>query len=143
MRADLPEGDVTLAAMLDAFPFQDKIWTLQMTGRQIAEVLEQAFTLERGMIQVSGLIASYDLSRPEGERLVELTIGGRAVADEAVYSASTIGVIAEGGDLYRTFTESVTLEDDGPLFAEVLERYLERVDVVQIPTRGRLIPIEN
>ena len=143
IRADLPEGDVTLADMLDAFPFQDKIWTLELTGRQIKEVLEQAFTLERGMIQASGVVARYDLSKPRGERLVEATIGGQRVDDGGTYSVSTIGVIAEGGDLYTTFPESTVIESDGQFFAEVLESYLGSQDVVSIPERGRLIPNET
>ena len=60
LRADLPEGAITLGNVQDAFPFYNTVVTLEMTGAQIREILEQGFTLLRGMVQVSGLVAHYD-----------------------------------------------------------------------------------
>jgi len=140
IRADLPEGAINVAHMLDAFPFQDKIWILKMTGTQIREILEQGFTLERGIIQTSGLQATYDPSAPPGQRLRDLKIAGQQVNDNDVYTVSTIGVIAEGGDLYRTFTEAEVVENDAGYFAQALEDYLRAQEIVKIPLRGRLVP---
>ena len=139
IRADLPKGDVTVAHMLDAFPFQDRIWVMNMTGKQIKEVLEQGFTLERGIIQVSGLQAKYNPTAPSGNRLLELKIAGQPVDDQSVYAIATIGVIAEGGDLYRTFTEAEVVEDQGPYFSETLESYLREKSIIEVPESGRLI----
>ena len=139
IRADIPEGEVTVANMLDAFPFRDKIWTLQMTGAQIKAVLEQGFSLERGIIQVSGLKASYHPKNPIGDRLKLLTIGGVPVENENAYTVATIGVIAEGGDLYTTFTEAKVLDSQGPYFADVLESYLRNSGEIRIPESGRLV----
>jgi 2',3'-cyclic-nucleotide 2'-phosphodiesterase (5'-nucleotidase family) len=139
IRADIPEGEVTVANMLDAFPFRDKIWTLQMTGAQIKAVLEQGFSLERGIIQVSGLKASYYPKNPIGDRLKQLTIGGTPVENENAYKVATIGVIAEGGDLYKTFTEAKVLDSQGPYFADVLESYLRNSGEISIPESGRLV----
>jgi 5'-nucleotidase/UDP-sugar diphosphatase len=66
LRADLPEGEVTKGHVLDALPFLNTLVVCEMTGAQIREVLEQGLSLERGLIQVSGLRAAYDLSRPVG-----------------------------------------------------------------------------
>ncbi|MGI9544731.1 MAG: bifunctional metallophosphatase/5'-nucleotidase [Cyclobacteriaceae bacterium] len=139
LRADLPEGDITIADMLDAFPFQDKIWKLEMTGGQIKELLEQSFTLERGILQSSGLVARYDLSLPFGQRLVSLHVNDEPVKDDQLFSVSTIGVIAEGGDNYKTFTQAKVLEDSGPFYGQVLEAALKDKKLVDIPTKGRLI----
>ncbi len=140
LRADLPAGEITIADMLDAFPFEDRIWRLEMTGAQIKEVLEQAFTLDRGIIQTSGLIATYDPSKQNGHRLLTLTIDSQEVDDEDRFSVSTIGVIAEGGDLYTTFTEAKVIENQGPYFGEVLEGYLREKVEISKPLGGRLIP---
>ena len=141
IRADLPKGEVTVAHMLDAFPFQDRIWVMEMSGEQIKEVLEQGFTLERGIIQVSGLNASY---RPNGapkSRLIDVKISGKPIEDQAFYSVATIGVIAEGGDLYNTFTKAKVVEDMGPFFSKILESYLREKRVIEVPKRGRLIAV--
>ena len=142
LRADLPEGDVTVANMLDAFPFQDKIWKFEMTGEQIKEVLEQGFSLERGIIQTSGLVAKYDPELPIGKRIMILTINGRPVKDDQLFSAATIGVIAEGGDNYSTFPKSKVIDNDLGYFAEVLEATLRSEQIINVPKRGRLVKKE-
>ena len=143
IRADIPQGEVTVAHMLDAFPFQDKIWVLEMSGTQIIEILEQGFTLERGIIQVSGLKATYNPDAAPGNRLIDLQIGGKEVSENQKYSVATIGVIAEGGDLYTTFTEARVVDSEGPLYAEVLESYLRKKQVIEVPSRGRLVNISQ
>ena len=139
IRADLPAGEITVAHMLDAFPFEDKIWKLEMTGAQIKAILEQGLTLERGIIQVSGLQAIYDMDKPKGARVLELSIGGSPVTHDGKYTVSTIGVIAEGGDLYTTFTEAVVLDNQGPRYGKVLESHLRKLGTIKIPPRGRLV----
>ena len=143
IRADIPEGEVTVAHMLDAFPFQDRIWTMEMTGRQIQQVLEQGFTLERGIIQTSGLTAHYNPQAEKGNRLIDLTIGGNPVVENQLYRVATIGVIAEGGDLYHTFTEAKVLDSNGPFYADVLEAYLRQTGMIEVPSRGRLISVSK
>ena len=140
LRADLPQGPVTVANMLDAFPFQDRIWTLNMTGTQVRSVLEQGLTLERGIIQTSGLYATYEPGNQPGERLNEVKIGDEILVDKQTYLVSTVGVIAEGGDLYSAFTEAQVVNDKGEYFGEVLESYLRNNSPIKVPVRGRLIP---
>ncbi len=105
LRADLPQGPITLGNVQDAFPFLNTVMVLELTGAQIRNVLEQGFTLKRGMVQVSGLVAAYDSNRPEGQRLLELSIGGSAVDDGRSYRVATNSFVAEGGDLYTMFLE--------------------------------------
>jgi len=84
LRADLPEGAITKGDVLDALPFVNNLVTVEMTGAQLREVVEQGLTLERGMIQASGLKVVYDLTRPAGKRLASLAVGGRPVEDARV-----------------------------------------------------------
>jgi 2',3'-cyclic-nucleotide 2'-phosphodiesterase (5'-nucleotidase family) len=84
LRADLPEGAITRGNVQDAFPFYNTVAVLELTGAQIRKIVEQGLTLLRGMIQVSGLVARYDLARPMGQRLIDLTIGGQPVEDGRV-----------------------------------------------------------
>jgi 2',3'-cyclic-nucleotide 2'-phosphodiesterase (5'-nucleotidase family) len=141
LRADLPAGEVTREDLLDAFPFIDYVYTLRMSGAQIVEVLEQSFSLERGVLQVSGLTASYDLRRPVGDRVVEVDIGGRALDPDAGYTVTTLDFLASGADLYSGFVAAEVIDADGPEFAELLEARFARGDAVAAPAGGRLIPI--
>lgn len=142
LRADLPEGSITKGDVLDALPFVNTLVVCEMTGAQIREVLEQGFTLERGMLQVSGLRARYDMSRPSGKRLVELLLAGRPAEDGRVYRVATNSFLAQGGDLYQTFLQTKQSET-GKLISMVVMEFLEKQREVGAPEMGRLIPITS
>ena len=141
IRADLPEGDVTNGNIYDALPFVNSLVVCEMTGKQIKEVLEQGFSLERGMIQVSGLVAKYDLSKPIGQRLVSLEIGGKPADDSKIYKVATNSFIWEGGDLYQTFLGTKAISKSG-LLSEIVMKYLQDKKTVGLPKAGRLIPVK-
>lgn len=143
LRADLPEGNVTKGDVLDAFPFVNSLVTVELTGRQIREVVEQGLTLERGMVQVSGLRAVYDLDRPAGRRLVTLTIGGRPADDARVYRVATNSFLAQGGDLYQTFLRGKVVADGGTLLSDLLIDHFRRNRRVAPPAPGRLAPVRK
>jgi 2',3'-cyclic-nucleotide 2'-phosphodiesterase (5'-nucleotidase family) len=139
LRADLPEGEVTKGNVLDALPFVNSLVVCEMTGEQIREVLEQGFTLERGMVQVSGLRAVYDLKRSNGARLIELQIGGNNVDEAKFYRVATNSFLAQGGDLYETFLKTKQTMH-GELLSEVVMKYLRERKEIHQPKMERLIP---
>ena len=141
LRADLPQGEINLGNVQDAFPFVNTVVVQEFTGKQLKRILEQGFTLLRGMIQVSGLVAEYDLRRQTGERLLSLKIGGQPVEDDRTYRSAANSFLAEGGDLYRTFTESEWVETIDRDIATVVVDFLKQHEgSVPAPTTGRLIP---
>jgi 2',3'-cyclic-nucleotide 2'-phosphodiesterase/3'-nucleotidase len=107
-----------------------------MTGAQIRRVLEQSFTLERGLLQVSGLEIAYDLTKPERQRLLSVRRQGRDLAPEDEVEVAVSGFLAEGGDLYDAFPEAVTLREYGKVSDLVVEYFASR-EVVGVPRRGR------
>ena len=139
LRADLPQGEVTNGAVLDALPFLNTLVVCEMTGAQIIEVLEQGLTLERGLIQVSGLRASYDLKRPVRSRLLDLRIGDRPINPTQTYRVATNSFLAQGGDLYQTFLQT-RQTDTGQSLSEVVIEYLRRHGTLAPPKVGRMIP---
>jgi 2',3'-cyclic-nucleotide 2'-phosphodiesterase (5'-nucleotidase family) len=140
IRADLPAGEITREALLDAFPFVDHVTTLRMTGAQIVDVLEQGFSLERGVLQVSGMTVTYDLDRPVGERVVAVTIGGEALDPGATYTVTTFDFLASGADLYSGFLDAEVVEAEGAEFADLLMARFAAGEPVAAPQGGRLIP---
>ncbi len=140
LRADIPAGAVTKGDVLDALPFLNTIVVCELTGAQIRAVLEQSFSLKRGMMQVSGLRAAYDMRRPEGQRLVELQIGGRPVDEQQVYRVATNGFIANGGDLYDTFRQTKQVDMGRPLSDVVLD-YVRKQRTIPPPQMGRLLSL--
>ena len=140
LRKDLPQGDVPLMDVIDSFPFTDRVAELEMTGRQILAVLEQSLTLERGMLQVSGLRVDYDLSRPVGNRVVSVQVNGVDLNLAQFYRVSTVEIMAQGGDLFTTFRKATRIERPDIRFSEVLTERLREMGKLVIPKRGRLLP---
>lgn len=140
LRADLPAGTVTRHHLVDALPFVNSLVTLEMTGRQIREVLEQGLTLERGLIQVSGLTGTYDLGRPAGARLLTAAVGGRPLEDARTYRVGTNSFLAQGGDLYATFLKARAVADTGVLLPEIVAEKLRAAGTIEPPVAGRFVP---
>jgi 5'-nucleotidase/UDP-sugar diphosphatase len=139
LRRDLPQGQIRRVDLLDVFPFTDHVVTLTFTGKQLREVLEQSLSLERGILQVSGLNVAYDLGKPKGHRVVSVNVGNQPMDMDTEYNVATIDVIAQGGDLYRTATQATNVERSDRAFSDVLEAYFQEHAVVKIPPGGRLI----
>jgi 5'-nucleotidase / UDP-sugar diphosphatase len=139
LRADLPAGDVTRAHVLDALPFDNSVVTLTLSGRQVRALLEQSLSLERGMMQVSGLKVTYDLSRAVGSRLVKAEVGGHALEDARDYRVATNSFLAQGGDLYQTFLEGRDVKDGQVLLSTVVVDHLRKGVTARIPQAGRLV----
>ena len=139
IRRDIAAGAVTVRDLLDAYPFIDEVLTVEMSGARIIKVLEQSLSLERGMMQVSGITVRYDLERPVGSRVLGVQVGGKALREDAIYSVAVGRFLLNGGDLFTGFLDSEVISV-GRDFADALTDYFKSREVVGIPARGRLLP---
>ncbi len=140
LRKDLPAGNLRRVDLLDAYPFVDDVVVKEMTGAQIREALEQSFTLERGLLQLAGLTVTYDLSKPEGERVLTLEQSGQPLADTDRLTVAAPGFLAEGGDLYTVFKTIDAIRSAGSV-TDVVSLYLATQDEVAVPQRGRQLDV--
>lgn len=145
IRADLPEGPITTGHVLDVLPFVNTTDTYRLSGAQVREVIEQSLTLERGMMQLSGMRVEYDLARPIGSRAIRIWVNGRPLVATRSYTVATSSFIGQGGDLYSTFTRAAHVSEGAPI-SDVFTDYLRRVgDAAVRPEEPwvarRLIPV--
>ncbi|MBN2796842.1 MAG: 5'-nucleotidase C-terminal domain-containing protein [Clostridia bacterium] len=103
VRADLPEGEITVEDIFLIMPFDNKTVTSEMTGKDIVDLLEQGCTLSKGMLQISGLTFTYDSSKPDYEKVVAVTMADGTPLDlEKTYTVATNDFLALGQDNYVT-----------------------------------------
>ena len=140
LRKDLPGDEIRVVDLLDSYPFVDDVIVKEMTGEQVRRALEQSFTLERGLLQVSGLRVTYDTTQPEGERLVSVDHNGSPLADSDRLTVAAPGFLAEGGDLYTVFAESEAIRSAGTV-TDVVTEFLGQQEVVPVPRRGRQLDL--
>lgn len=142
IRADIPAGTITNGNVLDAIPFFNKLSVLNMSGSQLKEVMEQSFSLERGMMQVAGLTAWYDMDQPVGKRLVKLLVGTEPVKDDKIYKVATNSFVADGGDLYSTFHDLKKTNSEGDISGYVMQYIIDKKNI-KTPAMGRLIEVKK
>jgi 2',3'-cyclic-nucleotide 2'-phosphodiesterase (5'-nucleotidase family) len=140
IRKDFPKGDIEVGDILDTNPFVDPVMVMEVTGAQLRQILEQSFTLLRGLMQVSGITVVYDTSKPERERLVSMQRNGKPIGDDDVFEVAVSGIIAKGGDHFETFKETKFLREYDPLGDLTIE-YFRKYGTVPTPASGRQIDI--
>ena len=139
LRKDLPAGDVRLVDLLDAFPFEDRLALVTVTGATLRRILEQGLSLQRGMLQVSGLEVVYDPKQPIGRRLISVSVNGERLDSGRSYRIATLEILAQGGDAYVQFKQAQKTHITERRFATMLEDYFRANKIVSLPLRDRLI----
>jgi 5'-nucleotidase len=97
-------GQVTYGECFTVQPFNNLVTTLTYTGAQIKEVLEEQFAGYAGQtvgkfLQVSaGFTFSYDTTKPLGQRIVSMALGGTPIDPAAAYRVTMNDFLANGGD---------------------------------------------
>lgn len=143
LRKDLPRGDISIINLLDAFPFKDRVAIVELQGSVLAEVLEQGLSLERGMLQVSGLQVLYDPGRPVGQRLLSVDVNGSPLDTDETYRVATLEILAQGGDAYVPFRRGTIISFSENSFGDQLQAWFRTAETISVPERGRLSPVNN
>jgi 5'-nucleotidase/UDP-sugar diphosphatase len=105
IRANIGMGVITPRDVFQAVPFDNKLVVFEMTGSFLKQVLEWRVKGMRQGAYVSGLRAVYSRTRPDFDRLVELTVGGEPWDPDRVYRVATTDFIAEGNVGLEILTE--------------------------------------
>ncbi len=114
-------GDV-----ISAQPFSNQLVTMSLSGRQLIELLEQMARRPRLSVlhPSAGFSYTLDLSRPPGERVVEMRLHGELLRAHRTYRVTVNAFLAEGGDGFsplKTGLHRVT----GGIDADALVDYLK------------------
>lgn len=139
IRADLPEGKLTLRHMYLLSPFGNTVVTMELTGAQIKEILEHSISGRQGVLQVSGLTMVFDKSKPEGERVVKVTLSGKPLEMKKYYKVATNSFVANGGDGYATFKFGRRKRDTFVTMLEIETEYVKKNSPISAKIEGRII----
>jgi len=137
LRKDLPRGDIRRVDLLDVFPFEDRVATLTLSGAVLRQVIEQGLSLERGLLQISGLQISYDPEAPVGQRVRRIHHAGEPIQSDALYTVATLEILAQGGDKYTAFKAAENLEYSKQKFGDILQAWFTENPNVQPPIGPR------
>lgn len=143
IRADLTVADdktVTFGAIFATQPFANELKTMTLSGADLKAVFEQEFdgqSFDQAFSPSANVRYSYDLTRPLGSRIFDLTIDGKPIDPAADYRFTVNSFLASGGDsftIFRNGRDVVTSGDD----IDALEAWIKAVPVREIPAVGRI-----
>lgn len=98
IRATLAAGPVTFGALYEVQPFGNMLMRLTATGAALKAYLERIVRGPQPNAHVSGVVLRYDPERPPGDRIVELTVGGKPLDPNHTYTVTMSDFMATGGD---------------------------------------------
>ena len=146
LRADLPEGPITKGTVYEVMPFDNTIVLVPLTGAEVRSMLEDGLARGRVALQ-SGVRFRCDLSRPERQRLVSITMADGTPLDEArTYSVAVNNFMAAGGDDYDTLLRAHDKTETETLVRDALERYIverSRDGVLDVQPDGRIERVDG
>jgi 5'-nucleotidase len=147
VRADLQpaaDGSVTYGQLFAIQPFGNTLAVKSLTGRQIRALLEQQFDSGSNTVASPNMLLpsanvryAYDLSKPAGRRIVELTVDGKPIDENAVYRVAMNSFLATGGDNFTVFKDG-TDPAGGPLDLDALEAWIASSSPLTPPAADRI-----
>jgi 5'-nucleotidase len=158
LRRDLDTGpgqQITFGQLQAVLPFSNTLVMLDMSGKELRELLEQQWLRERdeparAMLQVSqGFSYQWDARRPKGQRIVpgSLKLDGAVVEDGKIYRVVTNNFLAEGGDSFSVFQRVKQRQDTHIRDLDALVEYLAKAErsgrpAGSLETAGRIRRVE-
>ena len=136
IRADLTYnvGSLTKRDVLSILPFNNPIVKVEISGKTLREVIEHGVARsaednEPGRFpQVSGMSFKFDTSKPAGNRVTEIIVGGKPLDEAKTYTLATSDfLVSRGGDGYTMFKgakvliTAETAQKDSDVFEQAIK----------------------
>jgi 5'-nucleotidase len=133
IRSSIPAGPVSLGQVLEVLPFSNTVAVATMTGAELLASLEHGVSRAHDATlsgtgrfpQIAGMRMTWDLAKPEGQRVISLEIrqpdgGYRPVDPAADYVVATNNFVRAGGDGYALLAKGRNVYDFGQTLEEAL-----------------------
>lgn len=149
LRADMAgnppyPGVLTYRQAASVQPFANTLVNMDLTGAQLATVLEQQWQpagaarphLRLGISK--GFTYTYDPNAPAGSRITGMWLNGEPIDPNATYSVTVNSFLAAGGDNFTEFANGANARDTGKVDLQAMVDYL----AVHTPDDGSGIPVD-
>ena len=138
IRAPIDAGEITFGEILGAFPFNNTVVSVELTGAELLSILERSASLPRdgtagGFLQISGAKVLI-----KGNKVVKVDINGKPLDPKKKYTVATNSFVANGGDGYELLKDKPRL-DTGYTIASTLKRHIAAKKAVSPRVEGRIV----
>jgi 5'-nucleotidase len=143
IRGDLIANDdtsVTFGAIYAVQPFANDLVTMTFTGAQLKALFEQQFdgqSFDQAFSPSANVAFAFDLKRPLGERVFDITIDGKPLDPIADYRVTMNSFLAGGGDNFTVFRQGRN-KTVGGIDLDAMEAWIAGVPRRELPELGRV-----
>lgn len=147
--ATLMPGKITMEDVYNVVPSDGTINTFKLSGKILKRFVNLALDgfLDRDpysrvggdFIRFSGMKLVYDNSRPTGQRLVSLEVGGEPITDNKTYSIASVHTRFQLNPLFQ----ATELEDTGRVFVDELTEYIRKHSPISPSLDDRIVSVEG
>ena len=142
IRSDLRAGDATYGTLFEVQPFANVLSRVTVRGSTLRAYFERLLRREQLNAHLSGVRITYDPARPEGQRVVDVTVGGRPLRDDATYTVAMTDFLLTGGDGLGLQKEALRIEPLNIVDLDALIDYVRAAGgVVRPPADERIVPV--
>ena len=139
--------DIELRDVQAILPFGNTVVMVELSGATILEALEwgvQEGTVQGRFPQVSGMTYVWDPDAPAGDRIVEVTVDGEPLDEDATYTLATNDFMLGGGDGYDMLDDGTTIisPDGAQLMMDAVVERIEADGDVEVETDGRISTVD-
>lgn len=125
-----PDGNVTYKEAATVQPFANTLVTLDLTGAQLKQVLEEQWQpagLSRPYLKLGvskGFQYTYDPAAAAGSHITAMYLNGTKVTDTQVIKVGTNNFLSAGGDQFFTLAKGANIKDSGQIDLQSFVAYM-------------------
>lgn len=126
---DDPDGNLTYKEAAIVQPFANTLVTMDLTGAQLKQVLEEQWqpdAASRPFLKLgvsAGFEYTYDPTAAEGDRIDAMYLNGELIDPTATYKVTVNSFLAAGGDNFGTLAEGANAADSGKIDLQSMVDY--------------------
>ncbi len=139
IRADVKSGSITREDIFKVLPFGNEIVTFEATGAFLKRIVERKLAGSSRGFAIGGARVTFNKTRDEGKRAVEILIGGKPIDPAGRYKVATTDYLIEGNSglvlLKRVPKARVAFR--GQLLREAVIGHIQANSPLEIKLDGR------
>lgn len=105
LRRNIDAGEITFGDIYNVFPFDNKLTTLTLDGKQLMSLLQEIAAADGEPISGAKLTVAEDKDG-KGYRVMSATVGGKPIEPNKIYRIATSDYLSQGNDGLTTLAES-------------------------------------
>jgi len=126
IRDQIMAGEITMGDLYRVMPFDKFIVSMDLTGKQIKDLMENSAGRKKGNMQVSGITMDIEPKEAKWHRVSNIKIGGVPLDMNKFYRVTTDDFLAGGANGYSTFTEGKNVTYGGTPAIDELKAYINK-----------------